>query len=75
MLVLDSIDPGKWYSVKEAAAILRFSEDTVIRQCDRDFLKAFVLPAKSSKRRRIYCSRRIQGAELIRYIQTHMNRN
>jgi len=75
MLVLDSIDPEKWYSVKEASAILGFSEDTVIRQNDRGFLKTFVLPGRSDKRRRIYRCRRIQGRELIRYIQTYMNRN
>src|SRR5574337_1178341 len=32
VLVLDSAQPEKWYSVKEVAAILGFSEDTVIRQ-------------------------------------------
>lgn len=75
MLVLDSIQPEKWYSVKEVAAILGFSTDTVIRQVNRGFLKTFILPKKSSRRKRTYESRRVQGAELIRYIQTYMNRN
>jgi len=75
MLVLDSIQPEKWYSVKEVAAILGFSEDTVIRQINRGFLKAFVLPHKSPLRRRGYLSRRIQGRELQRYIDNFMNRN
>lgn len=75
MLVLDSIDPENWYSVKEASAILGYSDDTVIRQIDRGFLKAFILPGRPSSRRRIYQSRRIQGRELIRYIQTYMSRN
>jgi AraC-like DNA-binding protein len=75
VLVLDSIQPEKWYSVKEVAAVLGFSEDTVARQINRGFLKAFVLPGKSDKRRRVYRCRRIQGAEIIRYIKTFLNRN
>jgi hypothetical protein len=75
MLVLDSVQPEKWYSVKEVAAILGFSEDTVVRQVNRGFLKAFVLPGKRSNRRRQYLCRRIQGGELIRYIKTYLNLN
>ena len=75
MLILDSIQPERWYSVKEVAAILGFSEDTVIRQINRGFLKAFVLPGRSGKRKRIYESRRTQGAEIIRYIKVFMSRN
>lgn len=75
MLILDSVKAEKWYSVKEVSAILGFSEDTVIRQINRGLLKAFVLPGNSSKRRRVYQSRRVQGAELIRYIKTFLNRN
>jgi Helix-turn-helix domain len=75
MLVLDSIVPDKWYSVKEAGAILEFSDDTVIRRIKWGLLKAFVLPGKSNKRRRVYESRRIQGAELIRFIKTYLNPN
>jgi hypothetical protein len=75
VLVLDSIQLEKWYSVKEVADILGFSEDTVIRQINRGFLKAFVLPGRSDKRHRIYRSRRVQGAEIIRYIKTFLNRN
>ncbi len=75
MLVLDSIQPEKWYSVKEVAGILGFSEDTVIRQTNRKLLKAFVLPGQSSKRRRIYKCRRVRGRDLIRYIDSFMNRN
>jgi hypothetical protein len=75
VLVLDSIQPEKWYSVKEVAAILGFSEDTVIRQIIRGFLKAFVLPGKSDKRRRVYRCRRVRGRDLCRYIDGYMNRN
>ena len=76
MLLLSGIDPGKWYSVKEASAILGFSEDTVIRQVNRDLITALVLPAAEGRRgRRVHLHRRIQGAELIRYIKNHLNRN
>jgi excisionase family DNA binding protein len=70
VLVLDSVKPEKWYSVKEAADILGFSRDTVIRQIDEEFLKAFTRPYRASRRLRIYQSRRIQGVEKIRYIKT-----
>jgi len=75
MLVLDSVQPEKWYSVKEAADILGFSEDTVIRQVNRGFLGAFVLPHERRRGRRLHVSRRIQGCELIRYIKNFLSRN
>ena len=75
MLVLDSINPEKFYSVKETAAILGRSDDTVIRLNNRGFLKALVLPGRSDKRRRIYLCRSFQGAEIIRFINLYMNRN
>lgn len=75
MLILDSVQPEKWYSVKEASGILGFSDDTVIRQVNRGLIVAFVLPNGRRRGRRPYVSRRIQGRELIRYVQNHMNRN
>jgi len=72
MPILGSVSPEKWYSVKEVAEFLGFSRDTVIRQVRRGFLKAFVLPGKSSVRRRVYESRRIQGSEILRYVREHM---
>jgi hypothetical protein len=75
VLVLDSIQPEKWYSVKEVAAILGVAEDTVIRQINRKLLKAFILPGRSDKRVRIYQCRRVLGCDLLRYIDGHMNRN
>jgi transposase len=75
MLVLDSIELERWYSVKEVAAILGFSEDTVIRQINRGFLKAFLLPGRTDKKVRRYHCRRVQGSEIIRYLKTYMNRN
>ncbi len=75
MLVLDSIELERWYSVKEVAAILGFSEDTVIRQINRGFLKAFLLPGRTDKKVRRYYCRRVQGSEIIRYLKSYMSRN
>ena len=75
MLVLDSINPEKFYSVKETAAILGRSDDTVIRLNNRGFLKALVLPGKSDTRHRTYRCRSFQGAEIIRFIKRFMNPN
>ncbi len=72
MPIRGSIRPEKWYSVKEVAELLEFSRDTVTRQVRKGFLKAFVLPGKSSVGRRVYESRRIQGSEILRYVREHM---
>ena len=72
MPILGSVSPERWYSVKEVGECLGFSRDTVIRQVRKGFLKAFVLPGKSSVRRRVYESRRIQGSEISRYVREHM---
>lgn len=69
---MDSVVPGQWYSVKEVAGLLGFSRDTVIRQVRSGFLKAFSLPGKSAKRKRVYVSRRIQGSEVLRYVREHV---
>jgi Helix-turn-helix domain len=75
MLILDSVQPEKWYSVKEAAAILGFSDDTISRQVTRGLLKAFILPNDHGRNRRAHKYVRIQGCELVRYVRNHMNRN
>jgi predicted site-specific integrase-resolvase len=67
-MLLDSVRPETWYSVKEAAAIAGLSRDSIIRQIHAGFLKAFILPRKRS-RRRIYNVYRILGAELIRWFE------
>lgn len=65
------VNPDQWYSVKEVGGHLGISRDTVIRQIEAGNLEAFKLPARSSKRKRVYRSRRVQGAELIRFIEAH----
>ncbi len=75
MLVLDSIQLENWYPVKEVAAVLCFSEDTIIRQINRGYLKAFVLPWRTNTRRRFYVSRRVQGSEIVPYVKCYMTRS
>jgi len=63
----------KFYSVKEVSEFLGLSRDTVVRQIRNGHLKAFVLPSKSSRRKRVFETRRVQGAEIDRYVREHMS--
>jgi len=66
-MLLDSVQPERWYSVKEVSAIVGLSRDTIIRQIHGGFLKAFILPKKRT-RRGIYRVYRIRGAEVLRWL-------
>jgi hypothetical protein len=70
-MLADSVVPEKWYSINETAKILGFSRDTIVRLIDGGFLVALVLPLKQRSRRRTYSSRRIQGAEIIRFTRKY----
>jgi excisionase family DNA binding protein len=70
-MLVDFVVPERWYSVDEVAEILGFSRDTVIRLIENGFLTALVLPRKARRGRRIYSSRRIQGAEIIRFAKAY----
>jgi excisionase family DNA binding protein len=59
----------KMYSVKEAAAILGVSPDTVLRLIRRGHLKAWKLPKSGSPRKRQYESYRIPESELLRFMK------
>jgi excisionase family DNA binding protein len=61
----------KMYAVKEAAAILGFSTDTVLRLIRRKELKAWKLPGKANRRKRQFESWRVPESE----IRDFMNRN
>jgi hypothetical protein len=62
------IDSDAWYSVDAVARYANLSRDTIIRQIHRGYLKAFVLPSEPKKRRRIFRTYRIRGAEVLRWI-------
>jgi hypothetical protein len=65
------IDPEKWYSVDAVAAHWNVGRDTVIRRIAQGFVKAFVIPCKSSVRKRCYEVRRIKGSEVLRIEREH----
>ena len=54
MLLLDSVQPEKWYKVSEAAEILGWAHDTIEKWIDDEVLQAFVIDLRSSRRPRIY---------------------
>jgi excisionase family DNA binding protein len=62
----------KWYSVKEVAAHLEVDPETVRRWILDGELEAFEFPCRSSRRPRIYISRRISRTELLRFIKSRM---
>ena len=72
MLVLDSIILEKWYTVQQTSDILGWSHDMVDRWIERGLLQAFVIESRSDKRPRIYRGKRIQGAEIIRFVKEHL---
>ena len=72
MLLLNSIEPEKWYKVGEVAAILGWSHDRVEDWIDDGALQAFVIDLRSSRRPRIYRGKRVQGCEIIRFVKEHL---
>ncbi len=60
----------KMYSVKEVAALLGWSPDTIRRLIYRGHLRAVMLPS-SSRRKRIYRSTRIRERDIRRFLDSH----
>jgi hypothetical protein len=72
MLLLDSVVPEEWYSVKQVSGILGRGVDAVRDRIYDGHLHGFIKPGTSSKRRRIYRGVRVQGCEIIRFVKAHM---
>jgi excisionase family DNA binding protein len=72
-MLVDFVDPVKWYTVNETAAILGFGRDKIIRLIEAGELEALTMPERQ-KRKRGYKSRRIQGAEILRFVQKYLKR-
>lgn len=66
--VMDSFE--KMYSVKEAAALLSWSQDTVRRLIYRGHLTAVVLPKMSGGQRRICRSARIRERDIKQFLDS-----
>jgi len=73
MLLLDSIEQERWYSVVEVAQIVGWSEDVVRRWIQRGLIEAFVQPGTRNRRKRTYRSVRIQGCEIARFMRAHLS--
>jgi len=72
MLLLNSVEPERWYKVSEVAKILGWSEDVIYELIHEGFLQAQVKPGSSWRRKREYNSLRLQGCEIIRYAKESM---
>lgn len=74
MLLLNSVEQEKWYSVVEVSRIVGWSEDVVRRWIQRGLMQVFIQPGTSNRRKRVYRSVRVQGCEIIRFVKAHLSR-
>ena len=72
MLLLDSVVPEEWYSVKQVSGILGRGVDAVRDRIYDGHLYGFIKPGTSSKRRRIYRGVRVQGCRIICFVKAHL---
>jgi hypothetical protein len=72
MLLLNSVEPERWYKVSETAKILGWSEDTIYRKIDDGLIQAQISESGSGRRKRKYTCFKVQGCEIIRYAKQHM---
>jgi hypothetical protein len=71
-MLLNSVDPEKWYSVKESVRFFGWGVDTIRDWIYEGLLQAFIKPGCSGRRIRIYRGARIQGCEIIRFVKEHL---
>jgi predicted site-specific integrase-resolvase len=71
-MLIDNVEPNKWYKIREVAKITGWSVDAVRRWIYSGKLKAFVQPGRSSKRKRVYRAMRVLGKELMRFIDGNL---
>jgi hypothetical protein len=72
MLLLDHVEPARWYKVSVTATILGWSEDWVYRKIEKGELQAQIDESESRRRKRKYTCFKVQGCEIIRYVKEHM---
>jgi len=70
-VLVDFVVPERWYTVDETGEVIGFKRDTIIRWVKRGELESMVPPAVPGRRRRTYSCRRIQGAEIIRFVKKY----
>jgi len=70
-MLVDFVVPEKWYTVDEVGEVIGFKRDTIIRLVKRGELEVMVPPSVPGRRIRTYSCRRIQGAEIIRFVKKY----
>ena len=72
-MLIENVEPEKWYRVRDVAEILGWGVDSIRRWIDRGKLQAFVRPGRCGNRRvRHYRAMRIKGSELIRFTDDNL---
>jgi hypothetical protein len=65
----ETIDPNRWYSVKETGWFIGWLEDATRRLIRDGFISAQIKPNTSPVRHRKYEGMRVKGSEIIRYLR------
>ena len=73
MLLLNSVEPEKWYKVSQVAKIIGWGEDAIYDWVHAGLLQAFLKPITSPRRRRTWTGMTIQGCEIIRFVKAHLS--
>jgi hypothetical protein len=71
-MLVDFVDEKQFYDVNAVARFFGFKRDWVIRQIERGELEALE-PPERRKRKRGYKTRRVQGAEILRFARKYTN--
>lgn len=72
---LNSVDPDKWYKIREVAVISGWSVDTIRRWIRRGLLKAFLQPTMSTRRnyKRKWQGMKVLGRDLLDFLSGNMS--
>jgi hypothetical protein len=78
MLLLDSVEPEKWYKVAGSdsmtvSKILGWSPDTIRRWIRDGLLQAFIKPTRGKRGKRAWLGVRVQGCEIIRFAKANLS--
>jgi hypothetical protein len=74
-ILLNNIEPQKWYKVRDVAKIIGWGEDAAYDWVHGGLLEAFLKPITSSRRKRTWTGMTIQGCEIIRFVKAHLSTN
>jgi hypothetical protein len=72
-MLLNSVDPEKWYKIREVAVISGWSVDTIRRWIRKGFLKAFLQPTVSNRRKRKWQGMKVLGRHLLDFLGGNMS--